>query len=323
MRCWPCCPSRRHTGRRRTNSGPGPRTIPGFPTLRQVLGYDPGDKVTNHAGLVRYMEALVGRRAGADEGLRVRRELGGPEADLRRDRQRGQHPQARRDQERHPAHRRSAQDPEAEARKLIAALPAVVWLSYGVHGNEISSPDAALQTAYHLLAARNDKIVDDVLAKVVVLIDPTQNPDGRDRFVNYYEQARGLAPDASPVAAEHNEPWPGGRVNHYLFDLNRDWIGLTQPEIREPGQGAARVAPAGVRGPARDERREHLFLHAGIRPVQSQPDAESAAEPDAVRQEQRKVVRQIRLRLLHARSSTTPSTRATARVGRSTTARWR
>jgi hypothetical protein len=121
--------------------------------------------------------------------------------------------------------------PEAEARKLIAGLPAIVWLSYGVHGNEISSPDAALLTAYHLLAARNDKLVDDVLAKVVVLIDPTQNPDGRDRFVNYFEQSRGLIPDASPAAAEHNEPWPGGRANHYLFDLNRDWIPLTQPEV--------------------------------------------------------------------------------------------
>jgi hypothetical protein len=49
--------------------------------------------------------------------------------------------------------------------------------------------------------------------------------------VNYFEQARGLEPDASPVAAEHLEPWPGGRVNHYLFDLNRDWIALTQPEV--------------------------------------------------------------------------------------------
>ena len=76
---------------------------------------------------------------------------------------------------------------ETEARKLMANLPAVVWLSYGVHGNEISSPDAALLTAYHLLASRNDKLIDDVLAKVVVLIDPTQNPDGRDRFVNYFD----------------------------------------------------------------------------------------------------------------------------------------
>ena len=115
----------------------------------------------------------------------------------------------------------------------MSGLPAIVWLSYGVHGNEISSPDAALLTAYHLLAARGDKMVDEILAHVLVLIDPSQNPDGRDRFVNYFEETRGLEPDPNPIAAEHEEPWPGGRTNHYLFDLNRDWIALTQPEIRD------------------------------------------------------------------------------------------
>jgi len=202
-----------------------------IPTLHQILGYDPGDKVTNHAGLLRYLEALssaapthlkVFDYGESWEGRKLIYAAIGSEANIRKL------------AEIKNAIQRVAdprKTPEADARKLIAALPAVVWLSYGVHGNEISSPDAALLTAYHLLAARNDKIVDEVLSKVVVLIDPTQNPDGRDRFVNYFEQARGLTPDASPSAAEHNEPWPGGRVNHYLFDLNRDWIGLTQPEI--------------------------------------------------------------------------------------------
>ncbi|HJT88324.1 MAG TPA: M14 family metallopeptidase, partial [Bryobacteraceae bacterium] len=121
---------------------------------------------------------------------------------------------------------------EAEARKSAAALPAVVWLSYGVHGDEISPSEAALMTAYHLLAARNDKMVESILANDIVLIDPIQNPDGRERFVNYYRETRGAEPDVHPLAAEHNQPWPGGRFNHYLFDLNRDWIALTQPEIR-------------------------------------------------------------------------------------------
>ena len=62
------------------------------------------------------------------------------------------------------------------------------------------------------------------------MIDPTQNPDGRDRFVHNFEIAEGLEPNASPLAAEHNEPWPGGRTNHYYFDLNRDWISLNHPE---------------------------------------------------------------------------------------------
>ena len=121
---------------------------------------------------------------------------------------------------------------DAEAKRLMTNLPAVIWLAYGVHGNEISSPDAALMTAYHLLASRGDKMVDEILAKDLILIDPLQNPDGRDRFVHDFNIAEGLRPDPSQLAAEHNEPWPGGRTNHYYFDMNRDWFAMTQPETR-------------------------------------------------------------------------------------------
>jgi hypothetical protein len=202
-----------------------------IPTVHQVLGYDAGDRVTSHAGIVRYMEALAAaaptRMKMFDygetwEGRKLIYAAVGSEANIKR------LTEIRAQMQRIADPRKT---PEADARKIMAGLPAVIWLSYGVHGNEISSPDAGLLTAYHLLAARNDKLVDQILANVLVLIDPIQNPDGRDRFVHYFEQARGLEPDASPVAAEHLEPWPGGRVNHYLFDLNRDWIALTQPEI--------------------------------------------------------------------------------------------
>ena len=202
-----------------------------IPTFHQVLGYDAGDRVTSHAGIVRYLEALAAAAptrikmfdyGETWEGRKLIYAAVGSEANIRR------LTEIRAQMQRLADPRKT---PEAEARKIMAGLPAVVWLSYGVHGNEISSPDAGLLTAYHLLAARNDKLVDQILANVLVLIDPIQNPDGRDRFVHYFEQARGLEPDASPVAAEHLEPWPGGRVNHYLFDLNRDWIALTQPEI--------------------------------------------------------------------------------------------
>jgi len=202
-----------------------------IPTFHQVLGYDAGDRVTSHAGIVRYMEALAAAAPNrlkmfdygeTWEGRKLIYAALGSEANIRK------LTEIRAQMQRIADPRKT---PEAEASKIMAGLPAVVWLSYGVHGNEISSPDAGLLTAYHLLAARNDKLVEQILANVLVLIDPTQNPDGRDRFVNYFEQARGLEPDASPVAAEHLEPWPGGRVNHYLFDLNRDWIALTQPEI--------------------------------------------------------------------------------------------
>src|SRR5690606_10018188 len=119
-----------------------------------------------------------------------------------------------------------------EADALIAALPGIAWLAYGVHGDEISSSDAAMMTAYHLLAARDDRVVEAILANTLVILDPIQNPDGRDRFVNGYYDTLGLEPSGSPISAERNQPWPGGRYNHYLFDLNRDWFALTQPETR-------------------------------------------------------------------------------------------
>ena len=116
--------------------------------------------------------------------------------------------------------------------QLANSIPAVVWLSYGVHGNEITPPDSAVFMAYHLLAAENDPLIDEILENTIVIIDPSQNPDGRDRFVHSFRSSVGLEPSADRYTVEHDEPWPGGRINHYMFDLNRDWFALTQPETR-------------------------------------------------------------------------------------------
>jgi hypothetical protein len=210
---------------------PGASYDPRIPTIRKVLGHDPGERITGSAELVRYLEALAAASgrvklfdyAKSWEGRRLVYAVVGSEANMKR------LPEIRAASLRISDPRKTS---EAEARRLMANLPVAVWLGYGVHGNEISSPDAALLTAYHLAASTKDPMVDKILASTIVLIDPTQNPDGRDRFVNYFEQTRGLEPDASPLSAEHNEPWPGGRTNHYLFDLNRDWFALTQPETR-------------------------------------------------------------------------------------------
>ena len=91
--------------------------------------------------------------------------------------------------------------------------------------------------AYHLLAAQGDPVVDLILRESLVLIDPNENPDGRARFVADDRQTRARWPSAEPYSAEHDEPWPGGRVNHYLFDLNRDMFIQSQPE----SAGRARV----------------------------------------------------------------------------------
>ena len=117
-----------------------------------------------------------------------------------------------------------------EGERLLKTQPALVWLGYGVHGNESSSSEAALATAYVLAA---DREMEATLERIVVLLDPLSNPDGRERYVHGYEQRRGSEPDPDPQALEHREPWPGGRQNHYLFDLNRDWSWATQRETRQ------------------------------------------------------------------------------------------
>ncbi len=119
---------------------------------------------------------------------------------------------------------------EVRARQIVAGNPAIIYFSYGVHGNEASSSEAAMWTAWDL--ARGAPEVTGVLDSAVVIIDPVANPDGRDRYVNWYRTAVGDQPNADPQAREHREPWPGGRFNHYLFDLNRDWAWGTQPETQ-------------------------------------------------------------------------------------------
>jgi len=103
---------------------------------------------------------------------------------------------------------------------------AIVWLSYNVHGNESAGTEAAMQTAYELITQKQEW-----LKNTVVILDPCINPDGRDRYVNWYNQVN--TGNVLYDAAEHNEPWPSGRPNHYLFDLNRDWAWLTQKESQQ------------------------------------------------------------------------------------------
>ena len=211
---------------------PGVRYDPSIPTLEKVLGYKTGEQITSPEGIVRYMEALA--RAAPSrmkvwdygktwEGRRLIYVAIGSAANISR-------------LDALSEGMRKLADPrktsKAEADKLIGSLPATVWLAYGVHGNEISSPEASLLAAYHLLAARNDAVVDSILKNTVVFIDPLQNPDGRNRFLQGFVQSEGLEPNANPEALEHDEAWPGGRTNHYLFDMNRDWFALTQPETQ-------------------------------------------------------------------------------------------
>ncbi|MDO1447916.1 M14 family zinc carboxypeptidase [Rhodocytophaga aerolata] len=109
--------------------------------------------------------------------------------------------------------------------------PVLAWLSYNVHGNESVSSEAVMQVMYDVLNPQNQQ-TQSWLQNTVLIIDPCENPDGRERYVQWYKQTAGQPSNVSPQAWEHHEPWPGGRPNHYLFDLNRDWAWQTQKETK-------------------------------------------------------------------------------------------
>lgn len=205
---------------------------PAIPTVKSVLGYTSGERITTHSDMLRYMRALAEAAPNrmklmtygeSWEGRSlIYLAISSPENIAKLDTIKAGM-QALSD---------PRQTPDNQAASLINDLPASTWLAYGVHGNEISSSDASMMTAYHLLASRGDARVPEILNNSVVFIAPMQNPDGRDRFIHRFRTAKGLEADSDPASAEHNEPWPSGRTNHYMFDMNRDWISLTQPEIK-------------------------------------------------------------------------------------------
>jgi hypothetical protein len=221
--------------RREPDSEPlvaGARYDPRIPTLKQVTGHDLGDQISDPDAVSTYLRALaaaapdraqVFEYARSEEGRPLHvLVLGSAERIARLDAVK--------------AGLARLADPrglsDADAERLLSQLPAVVWLMHAVHGNEISTSDAALALAHHLLAAQGDVEVDAVRRELLVLIDPLENPDGRARFLAANRLAQGPRPDPEPLAAEHDEPWPGGRGNHYLFDMNRDWFAGSQPETR-------------------------------------------------------------------------------------------
>ncbi|MDQ3534060.1 MAG: hypothetical protein M3421_00360 [Bacteroidota bacterium] len=113
----------------------------------------------------------------------------------------------------------------------LANMPVLVHLGYNVHGNESSSTEVSMLTAYYL-AANKDAQTERHLEEAVIFIDPALNPDGRDRHTNWVSMHQGDPSVSDPADREHNEVWPGGRGNHYWFDLNRDWLPLVHVESK-------------------------------------------------------------------------------------------
>ena len=119
-----------------------------------------------------------------------------------------------------------------KAGQISERQPAIVWLSYNVHGNESVSTETSMQTIFDLVNPENSQ-TKPWLENTLVIIDPCINPDGRERYVNFYTSVANTIADPSPYTREHLEPWPGGRSNHYYFDLNRDWAWQTQLETQQ------------------------------------------------------------------------------------------
>ncbi|TVQ73785.1 MAG: zinc carboxypeptidase [Balneolaceae bacterium] len=122
-------------------------------------------------------------------------------------------------------------DPSRSMDLDLSQMPVVTWLGYSVHGNESSGANAAILVAYYLAAAEGEE-VEHLLRESVVLLDPTYNPDGLDRFATWVNNNRSFTPSGDPYHREHRQPWPGSRTNHYWFDLNRDWMPVQHPESR-------------------------------------------------------------------------------------------
>lgn len=203
---------------------------PAIPTLQAILGHDHGKKITSPAEALTYLDALVAaapnrtrlvQYASSWEGRPLVYLVISSQANMAQLDANQQRMQKLVDPRLYDAEQRDA---------LLQQTIPVSWLSYGVHGDEISSMDAALMAMYHLLAAKDDATVTKILADSIVVLDPAQNPDGRARFVHHFEQNLGLEPSVHQLAAEHRQAWPRGRTNHYLFDMNRDWFAITQPE---------------------------------------------------------------------------------------------
>jgi hypothetical protein len=206
----------------------GARFAADIPSPEAFLGYEIGTVHTRHDQIVAYMKELARlsdrvayQEIGITPGMRVMPviTLTSPGNHARLEALRTAHLAAA-----DPA------TPEAEVAPL-AERPVIVHLAYGVHGNETSSSEAAMLTAYWLAAGQGPEVA-DYLEQGVFHLEPVQNPDGRDRHTHWANMHRSESLVADPLDREHNEAWPGGRTNHYWFDLNRDWLPLVHPESK-------------------------------------------------------------------------------------------
>ncbi|MCB0374442.1 MAG: zinc carboxypeptidase [Sinomicrobium sp.] len=197
---------------------------PAIPKPETVIGHEVGEWHVTHDKLVEYMKAL----AGASDRITLENRgftyEGRPLLLLTIT---------------SPANHRNIETirqdhirlTETDARPDVNAMPVVVYQGFSIHGNEPSGSNAALAVAYYLAAAQGPEI-EDLLDHVIILFDPSFNPDGLQRFAYWANTNKSLNLNPDTNEREYHEVWPGGRTNHYWFDLNRDWLPAQLPESR-------------------------------------------------------------------------------------------
>ncbi|MEJ2584851.1 MAG: M14 family zinc carboxypeptidase [Robiginitalea sp.] len=198
---------------------------PEIPTPASVIGHEVGEWHVTHDKLVQYMQVL----AAASDRIQVENRgatfegrplllltITSPENHSQLDRIREQHLALT----------------ESGASSLdTGSMPSVVYQGFSIHGNEPSGANAGLAYAYHLAAAQGPEM-EQMLREVVVLMDPSFNPDGLQRFAYWANTNRSIHLNPDENDREYHEVWPGGRTNHYWFDMNRDWLPVQLPESR-------------------------------------------------------------------------------------------
>ncbi|MBL7859079.1 MAG: zinc carboxypeptidase [Cyclobacteriaceae bacterium] len=197
---------------------------PAIPTPKSVLGHEVGAWHASHDKLVYYMQALD--RASDRIALEITGythegrpllllTITSPKNHQQLEALRTQHLQL--------------SDPAKSGGLNTRDMPVVLYMGFSIHGNEASGTNASLLAAYHLAAMQGPE-AEKQLENTIILFDPCFNPDGMQRFSSWVNSRKGKKISTDPNDTEHNEPWPGGRTNHYWFDLNRDWLVAQQPE---------------------------------------------------------------------------------------------
>jgi len=199
---------------------------PDIPTPRSVIGHEVGEWHITHDKLIAYMRTIaeVSDRVTIDEHAKTYEDrpvvlltITSPEnhANINRIRE----------------NQKALTDPERSANLDISEMPVIVNLGYSVHGNEPSGSNASVVMVYHLAAGQSEEVM-ETLNQSVILLDPSLNPDGMNRFATWVNMHKSHTTVTDPNTREYNEVWPGGRTNHYWFDLNRDWLPVQHPSSR-------------------------------------------------------------------------------------------